>query len=122
MDINLEFHSSDHMRYENGLHVSGPHNGGAPRKFRVEPIINQVDCYLISLFNLETGNPVGQMVPKQMKLISKDNSKVILRGYGTDSFGTNYSNYGLTILYVKKIVAKIILHYIDRKVTIEYLP
>ena len=30
MDLNFVFKSSDHLRYENGKHVSGPH-GGAGR-------------------------------------------------------------------------------------------
>ena len=36
MNLNFTFKSSDHLRYENGIHVSGPHGGA------VEPLkLNQ---------------------------------------------------------------------------------
>lgn len=38
MLLNFIFKSSDHLRYENGEHVSGPH-GGARRAVKVEPNI-----------------------------------------------------------------------------------
>lgn len=122
LSLNFIWDSPDHLRYENGHHVSGPHQGGAPRRFKIEPINKEDNSYLISLFNLETGTPIGQMVPKQMKIIAKEIDKTVLRGYGTDNFGTNISDYGLTIFHSDKQVFKIILHYIDRKVDIEYHP
>ena len=33
-DLNFVFNSPDHLRYENSIHVSGPH-GGAPRAVKV---------------------------------------------------------------------------------------
>ena len=36
MKLDFVFKSSDHLRYENGRQVSGPH-GGARRAVKVEP-------------------------------------------------------------------------------------
>jgi hypothetical protein len=46
MNINFVFKSPDHLRYENGKHVSGP-NGGAARAVQVEPNVNGCEGYNI---------------------------------------------------------------------------
>jgi tetratricopeptide (TPR) repeat protein len=118
-DLNFVFNSLDHLRYENSIHVSGPH-GGAPRAVKVEPNITGREGYSVTMYNTD-GQYTVQMAPKQMKIVSQDNNKVILKGYGVDSMGSSFADYGLTILYTNKEVTKCILHMYDRKVDIHYL-
>lgn len=118
-DLNFVFNSSDHLRYENGIHISGPH-GSAPRAVKVEPNITGQDGYTVTMYNTD-GQYVVQMAPKQMKIISQDNNKVILKGYGVDAMGASFADYGLTIFYSNEKVIKCILHMHDRKVDIHYM-
>jgi hypothetical protein len=46
--MNFVFKSPDHIRYENGRHVSGPH-GGAGRAVKVEPNISGGEGYTVTL-------------------------------------------------------------------------
>ena len=89
MELNFIFKSSDHIRYENGRHVSGPH-GGAGRAVKIEPNINGCegydiksgDGYIVTLFNLDGNHPIWQnnvqMAPKPMRIVSQTNDKIIL--------------------------------------------
>lgn len=124
MNLDFTFKSSDHLRYENGRHVSGPH-GGAGRAIKVETNINGAEGYSVTLFNLDGNHPVWQnnvqMAPKQMKIMEHTNDKVVLRGYGRDSMGASFDDYGLTIKYNNGEVETCILHMHDRSVDIEYL-
>ena len=59
MNLNFVFKSPDHIRYENGKHVSGPH-GGAGRAVKVEPNISGGEGYTVTLYNLDGNHPVWQ--------------------------------------------------------------
>lgn len=124
MNLNFEFTSSDHLRYENGKHVAGPH-GGAKRLLKVEPNISGNEGYTVTLFNLDGIHPLWknnvQMAPKQMKVIREEPGKIVLRGYGRDSMGGNFEDYGITVMIENSEVVKCVLHMIDRGVDIEYL-
>jgi hypothetical protein len=125
MNLNFLFKSSDHLRYEHGRHVSGPH-GGAGRAIKVEPNIQGGEGYTVTLYNLDGNHPQWQnnvqMAPKQMRLVAQYADKLVLRGFGYDMFGGSFSDYGLTIFFQKDTVAKCVLHMHDRGVDIEYLP
>lgn len=118
-ELNFVFNSPDHLRYENGLHVSGPHVS-APRAIKVEPNITGREGYTVTMYNTD-GQYTVQMAPKQMKIVSQDNNKVILKGYGVDSMGNSFVDYGLTVLYINGKVSKCIIHMYDRNIEIEYL-
>lgn len=138
MNLNFVFKSPDHLRYENGYHVSGPH-GGAGRAVKVEPNINGCegynvrngDGYIVTVFNLDGNHPVWhnnvQMTPKPMRIISQTADKIVLRGFlvqAQSPFGWmdfNGKDYGLTIKMKNSEVENCILHMHDRKVDIEYL-
>lgn len=124
MNLNFIFKSSDHLRYQNRQHVSGPH-GGARRAVKVEPIISGVDGYTVTIYNLDGNHPVWQnniqMAPKQMKILQQDDDKIIMQGYGYDATGETFSNYGLTIEFTNTVISKCILHLYDRNIDIEYL-
>lgn len=124
MNINFEFQSSDHLRYENSRHVSGPH-GGARRLIKVEPNITGIEGYSVSIYNLDGIHPLWrnnmQMGRKQMKIIETSPQKTILQGFGNDQMGNSFKDYGLTIYWAGDTVSKCVLHMIDRGVDIEYL-
>ena len=121
LDLDFVFQSSDHLRFENGRHVSGPH-GGAPSAVKVEANINGGEGYTVTMFNTDGGQAVVQMAPKQMKLVNSDNEKIELKGYGRDSMGASFADYGLTIVHDEGSIEKVILHMFDRNVDIQYLP
>lgn len=121
LELDFVFHSSDHLRYENGRHVSGPH-GGAPRAVKVEANISGNEGYTVTMFNTDGGQAVIQMAPKQMKLVGIDNEKIQLKGYGRDAMGASFADYGLTIKLKNGQLENCILHMHDRGVDIEYLP
>jgi tetratricopeptide (TPR) repeat protein len=124
MSLNFIFKSYDHLRYENGRHVSGPH-GGANRTVKVEPNISGGEGYTVTVYNLDGNHPVWQnnvqMSPKQMKVIQQTNDKIVLRGYGQDTLGSSFADYGLTVHMKNGAIEKCILHMFDRNVDIEYL-
>lgn len=125
----IYFESSDHIRYKDGVQVSGPH-GGARRAIKVEPNIQGKEGYSVTAFNLDGNHPLWgnnvQMAPKQMKVINSDSQKTILRGWGEDPMAMghpdgSYANYGITIFHPQNEIEKIVLHLHDRGVDIEYL-
>lgn len=120
---NIKFVSSDHKRYENGTHVSGPHPNGAKRGIEIKknPITKG---YLVTMHNLDGIHPMWgnniQMATKQMEIISSTSDKTIIRGWGYDPMGNPFSGYGLTIFHNNKTIERIILHMYVRKIEIEY--
>ncbi len=125
----IYFESSDHIRYENGVHKSGPHSGAA-RAVKVEPHIEGKAGYSVTVYNLDGAHPLWgnniQMAPKQMKVISTNENKTVLRGYGADPRAMGdpagkFSNYGISIHHPGNEIEKIVLHMHDRGVDIEYL-
>lgn len=119
LELEFVFKSSDHIRYENGIKVSGPH-GGAPRAVKVESNIDGGEGYTVTLFNIDGGQANVQMAPKQMKLKQADNDKIELIGFGSDSIGASFADYGLTVFLSDGKITKCILHMFDRNVDIEY--
>lgn len=138
MNLDFIFNSSDHIRYENGIHVAGPH-GGANRAIQVEPNINGCDGYniqggdgyIVTIYNLDGLHPIWQsnvqMTPKPMRIVSQTADKIVLRGYpvlAISPFGWvefDGQDYGLTIYIENGEVKKCILHMYDRKIDLEYL-
>ncbi len=119
MNIPFLFNSADHIRYENGVVVSGPH-GGAPRAIKVESNISGGKGFTVTIYNTDE-QYVVQMTPKQMEIIKQDRNQIILRGFGSDFFGGSFTDYGLTINYIDDEIDNCILHLLDRNVDIKYL-
>lgn len=127
---NIKFHSDNHIRYEHGrIAITNAsdergHNKGANRGIQIEPNINGGEGYTVTMFNLDGNHPLWgnnvQMAPKQMKIISSDHEKIVLRGFGYDRMGGSFADYGLTIYHngVKPVRMK--LHMYDRAIDIEY--
>lgn len=139
MEIDFFFESSNHLRYENGEIVAGPHPAGASRAVKVEPNINGCsgynvnggEGYIVTIYNMDGVLPIWQnnvqMSPKPMRVVSQSADKIVLRGYPVQAmspFGWvdfDGQDYGLTIYIKNEEVEKCVLHLHDRKVDIEYL-
>lgn len=115
--LNFIFESSDHIRYENGIHVSGPH-GGAKRVIKVSP--NQTGGEGYSITILDNMNNI-QMSTKQMRITSVESTKIILKGFGNDELGYTFTDYGLTVHHNNGQMVKCTLYLFDRNVCIDYL-
>lgn len=114
-NFNFNFLSSDHKRYENGQHVSGPH-GGAPRLIKFSDLDDKI---LVVIVSPEDG--AIMMGGKSMKVVSQSETKVTLRGFGDDGFGESFANYGVTIDYLNKHPVLCTLHMYDRNIDIVYM-
>lgn len=124
MELDFIFQSSDHIRYERGHHVSGPH-GGAKRAVKVEPNISGHEGYSVTIYNMDGNHPIWQnnvqMAPKRMKIVHSDVQRVELRGYGFDANGAPFSPFGLTVEFDGLEVFKCTLHIHNRGIDIEYI-
>lgn len=118
----FKFLSDDHTRIENGRPTTA-NNKGAWRGIRVKTSDNKI--FYVTMYNMNENHPVWgdniQMAEKRMKFIEENNNKIILRGFGNDSMGASFSDYGLTIHKSNSIINKVTLHMHDRNVDIEYL-
>jgi hypothetical protein len=117
------FHSSDHLRYEEGIHTSGPHENGARRAMKIERKDN--NKYIVTIFNLDGVHPLWrnnvQMAPKQMEIIRAEEFLTELRGYGRDFLGNSFEDYGVTIEHSKNGIEHVTLNILDRNINIKYL-
>lgn len=122
--LKLRFLSSDHLRYENNVHVSGPH-GGAGRGIEVVPNFKLKEGYLVTVYNQDGNHPFWgnniQMAAKQMKVINRTTSEIQLQGFGTDPLGNSFSDYALSIHLSGNDIDHIKLHMLDRGIIIKYL-
>jgi hypothetical protein len=123
-ELKLRFVSKDHLRYENGIHVSGPH-GGAGRGIEIVPNFKLREGYLVTIYNQDGVHPVWgnnvQMATKQMKAVHRTVNEIQLRGFGTDPLGNSFVDYGLSIHLSENEIDHIKLHLFDRGVVIKYL-
>lgn len=127
-----EFKSSDHIRYQNGIDVSG-HNYNCHRTVKIEKNISGNKGYTVTVFNDDGAHPLWgsnvQMSPKPMEIISKTSNEIVLRGYGYDQRAlmmgiprndASFACYGLTIRLSNGIINSCVLHMHDRGVDLAY--
>ncbi len=80
--------------------------------------------YVVTMYNLDGNHPVWgtniQMSPKQMKISEQSQSSIQLRGYGVDSNGGSFSDYGITLKVKSGKVENVTLHMFDRDIDILY--
>lgn len=120
----VKFDSSDHIRYANGVDVSG-HNYGCNRQIEIQKNIEGGEGYTVTIYNLDGIHPMWgnnvQMAPKQMRIINVRDNIVSLRGYGYDRMGSPFSDYGIDAYFQDKEISKIVLKMFDRNIELEYL-
>ncbi|MBQ8153266.1 MAG: hypothetical protein IJ069_06265 [Prevotella sp.] len=117
-----KFDSSDHIRFQNGIDVSGHNN--CHRQVEIKNNINGGEGYTVTIFNLDSNHPLWgnniQMAPKQMKIVSHSEKVVSLRGFGHDIMGNDFSDYAIDIYFENKEIVKIALKLLDRNVELVY--
>lgn len=129
----VSFDSSDHIRFQNGVDVSG-HNYGCNRRFVIEKNIEGGEGYTVTMYNLDGLHPIWQnniqMAPKRMRIISTSENVVELRGYGYDENAlalgaslsdASFASYGVALLIEAAEIKRIQLNMYDRDVSIVYL-
>lgn len=120
----LTFDSTDHVRFQNGVDVSG-HNVGCHRRITVEKNINGGMGYTVTMYNLDGLHPLWQnnvqMAPKQMRIITVQDNVVQLRGYGSDMIGCSFADYGISLLIENDVIYRVQLDMYDRNISIVYL-
>lgn len=122
--INLtdyKFLSDDHTRIQNGQ-ATNASNKGAWRGIRVKTSDNKT--FYVTMYNMDGNQPVWgdniQMAEKQMKMLEEIDSKIVLRGFGNDSMGSSFADYGLTLHKKGSEIDKVSLHMHHRNVDIVY--
>lgn len=120
----VKFDSSDHIRFVNGIDVSG-HNYGCNRQIEIQKNVEGSEGYTVTIYNLDGIHPLWgnnvQMAPKQMKIVNAADDTISLRGFGYDAMGSAYSDYGIDVYFVNKMIDKIVLKMFDRNIELEYL-
>ena len=120
----FKFDSTDHIRYQNGMNVSG-HNYGCHRQVEIKNNISGGEGYTVTIYNMDGNHPFWgnnvQMAPKQMKIVKVQNNIVSLVGFGCDIMGNQFSDYAIDVYFIGKEVEKIVLKMLDRNIELEYL-
>ena len=125
----IYFKSSDHIKYKNGKQVAIP-SGDTNIAIKIETHIDGIEGYSVTSYNLDDVPPIWgnniDMCSKQMKIIDAQSNKTVLRGFGEDPSAMGhpegvYSNFGATILHPSNEIEKIILHFYNHNIDIEYL-
>ena len=119
----FQFVSDDHTRYENEQAVKAD-NKGCMRGIRVQKNVAGGKGYTVTVYNLDKGISIWadniQMSPKQMEITHNSNAGIKLRGFGKDSMGNDFSDYGITIHLLNEVPSKITLNLYDRNIYIVY--
>lgn len=120
----VTFTSTDHVRFQNDQDVSG-HNYGAHRRLVIEKNIEDGEGYTVTMFNLDGIHPLWQnniqMSPKRMRITNVSDNVVQLRGYGYDSMGASFADYGIILLIENDEIIRVQLNMYDRNISIVYL-
>ena len=120
----VAFTSLDHVRFQNNQDISG-HNYGANRRLVIEKNIEDGEGYTVTMFNLDGIHPLWQnniqMSPKRMRITNVSDNIVQLRGYGYDSMGTSFADYGVVLLIENEEIIRAQLNMYDRNISIVYL-
>ncbi len=120
----IVFDSTDHIRFQNGIDVSG-HNLGCNRRVTVEKNINGGEGYTVTMYNLDGIHPLWQnnvqMAPKQMRIVNFEDNIVDLRGFGYDAMGAPFGDYGILLMIENDQIIRAQLNMFDRATSIVYL-
>ena len=88
-------------------------------------IASLFQAYTVTMFNLDGIHPLWQnniqMSPKRMRITNVSDNIVQLRGYGYDSMGTSFADYGVVLLIENEEIIRAQLNMYDRNISIVYL-
>lgn len=100
-------------------------NYGANRRLVIEKNIEDGEGYTVTMFNLDGMHPLWQnniqMSPKRMRITNVSDNIVQLRGYGYDSMGASFADYGVVLLIENEEIIRVQLNMYDRNISIVYL-
>ena len=91
----------------------------------IEKNIEDGEGYTVTMFNLDGMHPLWQnniqMSPKRMRITNVSDNIVQLRGYGYDSMGASFADYGVVLLIENEEIIRVQLNMYDRNISIVYL-
>lgn len=120
----IQFKSTSHIRFENGVDVSGPQIG-SERLIEIKNHEEIKGAYSVTIYNLKGLHPFWQdniqMAPKKMKIVKQTDEMIELKGFGIDNVGSSFDDYGIIIYINNRQIDKIVLNLFDRNIKIEYL-
>jgi hypothetical protein len=125
---NLVFVSDDHRRYVNQV-WTGRNNKGAKRIIKITSDKSYSDSFIVSIFLDNELHPhFGDnfsVSPKRMKVLSVNENKVVLQGYGVDPMLSNrpaqiQSNFACDVHFEEGEVKYISYYFLDRDVRLDY--
>lgn len=119
---NFMFVSSNHSKYEMGVETSSV--AGCWKGIQINKNSKNDNSYSVTIRALDKQKSSWetdvQMSIKQMKIGAASRNKLELCGYGDDSMGVSFSDYGIVVLLENNIIVKIILKYLYRNVELHY--
>ena len=128
--------SKRHQRYERGVPVMGMQHCGRAliiknsdfRELMKGAPVTPTEGFLVRMINTDERDAMGNyqemMQPKLMTLVSDTTNKIELKGVALTMMGiktVDFSDYSITLHLVNRMVAKCVLHMLDRGIDIEYL-
>lgn len=117
-----KFISDNHLRLEN-LQQVDVDNKGSWRGIWIQSKDNLI--FNVTIYNLTGNHPVWvdniQMATKIMKFVEETDMRISLRGFGNDSMGASFSDYGISLYKFEQDINSIHLCMYDRNITIAYM-
>lgn len=90
--------------------------------------VTPTEGFLVRMINTDVRDAMGNyqemMQPQLMTLVSDTTNKIELKGVALTMMGiktVDFSDYSITLHLVNRMVAKCVLHMLDRGIDIEYL-
>lgn len=123
--LDFMFDSSEHARSQGNVLLSQS-PVGSKRIVQVEPNSPGKEGYVVTVYNMDQGRQTSlqdevRTAPMQMKIIAADSEKIVLRGFGTDEYGSSFAEYGLTLAIYESSIQGCTLHLYATGVDIVYL-
>ena len=119
---NFMFVSSNHSKHEKGVETASV--AGCWKGIQINKNSKNDNSYSVTIRALDKRKSRWetdvQMSIKQMKIGAASHNKLELGGYGDDSMGVSFSDYGIVVLLENNIIVKIILIYLYRDVELHY--
>lgn len=109
--VNIVFQSTDHIRFENGRHIAGPH-GRAPRTILIMPNFETNNGYLLGIWD-----PKMNVTLSHKPMIVKSKNAEALELEGVDPIS---SSYAATLKLQNDEITEIDLHIRDQGILIRY--
>lgn len=119
---NCLFVSSNHSKHEKGVETASV--AGCWKGIQIHKNSKNDNSYSVTIRALDKRKSKWetdvQMSIKQMRIGTSSRNRLELCGYGDDSMGVSFSDYGIVVLLENNTIVKIVLQYLYRNVELHY--